>query len=728
MNRILIAVWLVLLCSPGVEGARKAEFNVDFFCGWEGYYRPMEWTPMEIGIQSELTEPFSGSFTAAARQDGLNTLNIIHRFVLTPDQPLTLPLVTKFAFGADKCDLAIRDERGRVWWRNTVNLWDYSTQRRMLRVIQEQDLLIGLIGQSQFGLLRLPQETVCLSDRGPGKVCLGTKVARACPWDWTGFVSLDLLILCDPDWSLLQRQQMNAIREWVMNGGTVLVILGRHPLPPDSPLNELIPFHLGEPRQVPIPPQTLAEWKLDASQPVTVTAWPLFPKPQALLTKKVAAPEAGYLYGMGYAGFGRTAVLAFHPAQLGDEQGRHTAEFWTTQIAACVDDRPDASAGAQASNLPGMRISAGRGRSIALTKDAPGQNDPRTNYYANDNRYQISVAQNASNRVMEHLYQLRQMKPLSIWWVILTLSALAILLGPVDYLVLKRLDKLPYTWLTSTGWIVVFTVGAYYGVQWIRGGDMELRAVSVLDAVADSDCVWATCYAGLFAPRSDDYRLEGLTGNQWWSGIAPNQEELYAFRSEPALRQIYCTQADGGNLPVSVPVNIWTVQTLLAEWALEKTPFTAKVERRGDLLAVEIENRSDSAIRGGFVLLENACADLGPVPARATKRLEAPLRPFQSWQDYSVNVYRPRRGPAPGMGLSASIPHYPGSFGSAADSAFFAQGCLSRTLAMHTYLHYGAALVCVAFEEAPPPVGVKDYSYKVSHIQLARQLVLPADR
>ena len=76
------------------------------------------------------------------------------------------------------------------------------------------------------------------------------------------------------------------------------------------------------------------------------------------------------------------------------------------------------------------------------------------------------------------------------------MMALAILLGPVDYLVLKRLDKLPYTWLTSTGWIVIFTVGAYYGVQWIRGGAMELRAVSVVDGVADSNCAWATCYAG----------------------------------------------------------------------------------------------------------------------------------------------------------------------------------------------------------------------------------------
>src|SRR5690606_18544108 len=104
-----------------------------------------------------------------------------------------------------------------------------------------------------------------------------------------------------------------------------------------------------------------------------------------------------------------------------------------------------------------------------------------------------------------------------------------------------------YTWLTSTGWIVVFTIGAYYGVQWLRAGSMELRAVTVLDSVADSNCAWATCYAGIFAPRSDDYELEGLTPHQWWSGVAPMQDEIWAQQRESGVRQIYCRQADGGN-------------------------------------------------------------------------------------------------------------------------------------------------------------------------------------
>jgi len=98
MDRIRIVFWLVLVSTAGVAAARPPEFNVDLLCGWDGCYRPMEWTPVEIGVNSDLTEPFEGTFILSGAQDGLNTLNIMHNFVLTPELQLSLPLVTKFAF------------------------------------------------------------------------------------------------------------------------------------------------------------------------------------------------------------------------------------------------------------------------------------------------------------------------------------------------------------------------------------------------------------------------------------------------------------------------------------------------------------------------------------------------------------------------------------------------------------------------------------------------------
>jgi len=718
MYRIVTAILCVLVWAGCLHAAKEIEFDATFECGWAGYSRPMEWTPVEIGITSDLKEPFAGTFTLGARQDGLNTLNVSQSFVLTPDVSHSISLVSKFAYGAAESEMVIRDDHGRPRWRRSRTMWDFSPQNRLLRAVHEQDMLIGLIGPGQFGLMRLPKETACISRRGQGLVYVGAMRPQAAPWDWTGYVSLDLLVLCDPDWSLLKSQQAQAICEWITNGGCTLLVLGRHPLPQGSPLKAAIPWEIGEPRQVQLASDAIRGWGLDPQQTETVTGWPLSLKQGEEFAGRIT-PGTESLLGTGRIGFGRVAVLAFDPGQFSDSQLSRTAAFWTRLIGSCIDGASSASVGSAPPEVRAQMAAAGRGRSIIL---AGSQSGPagRPNPGAYDNRFRIGVAQSAANHVMNYLFELRQMQPLSIWWVILTLTSLAVLLGPVDYWVLKRLDKQPYTWLTSTAWIAIFTVGAYFGVQWLRAGSMELRAVTVLDGIADSNCVWATSYAGVFAPRSDEYQLEGLAPNQWWSGIAPMQEEIWAQQHEAGARQIYCRQADGGNLPVSLPISIWTVQSLLCEWTPKAMPFSAVLSRRDGGIAVEIANNSASDIQMGCILFGDSCADLGPIPAHSTRQFAMRTRPFRLWSS-QVSPFSGRQGP--NMYAEIELPRMPMVFHGVADNIFFAQGCLERTLGMYTSLDSETAVVCVMFDKAPAPFTVKGRSYDVNHIQYARQLV-----
>ncbi len=721
MVRIVITILCVSAWASCLHAAKDTEFDATFECGWDGYYRPMEWTPVEVGITSDLKEPFAGVFTLGARQDGLNTMNISQSFVLMPGLSHSISLVTKFAFGAAECEMVIRDDRGRVRSRHTRTMWDFSPQNRLLRAVHDQDMLIGLIGPGHFGLLRLPKETVCTSGRGQGLVHVGSMRLQATPWDWTGFVSLDLLVLCDPDWSLLKPQQVRAICDWISNGGCVLLILGRHPLPQDSPLKAAIPWQIGEPRQMQIPSETMQKWGLDSQHTQPVTGWPLMPKPDAPIAGRIKQGTEP-LFGTGRIGFGRIAVLAFEPSQLNDSHAPRAAAFWTRLIADCLGGGSHVVGGATGSQTQTMMAEAGRGRSIMLAPPADPQSGEvsRSNPGPYDNRHRIGVAHSAANRVMNYLFELRQMQPLSIWWVILTLTALAVLLGPFDYWILKRLDKQPYTWLTSTAWIAVFTVGAYYGVQWLRAGSMELRAVTVLDGIADSNCTWATCYAGVFAPRSDEYHLEGLTPNQWWSGIAPMQEEIWAQQREVGVRQIYCRQADGGNLPTSLPISIWTVQSLLCEWMPKQMPFSATITRKDGGMTIEVANTSGSDIQMGCVLFGESCADLGSVPAHTTKQFALRTRPFRLWSRQPVTDSNRR---ASNMWPEVPLPRMPSVFHGVADNVFFAQGCLDRTLGMYSCLDAETAVVCVTFEKAPAPFAIKGRQYDVNHIHYARQLV-----
>ena len=762
-------ICLILLIVFAGTASAESPFNVDCFFGWGGCYRPMEWTPVEIGISSTLTEPFAGTLNVSAQQDGLNTLNIVHDFVLTPDIPLHIPLVTKLAFAANECSVKIIDERGRTQWHYDFELWDFSSKHRTLAAINESDLLIGLVGQRKFGLLSLSEQSACESQNSVGKVYLKDKFPQKIPWDWTGFVSLDLLILYNPDWNLFNQNQLNAIAQWVSNGGKLLLILGNHPLIEENPIAGLLPFEVRQPKKMTVTTDKLENWGLNAANPEAVVCWPIKPKKDACFYKtdntnsqaspfsdtKIASqqgpermrsflsspnndpniaasiPRIGStgpadrlrrntdeqkaqeytenkecLFATGYVGFGRVGVLAFDPSTMTDIQKTNSTRFWVGRIAAILEDR-----------TPGNKEGhheLGPNRSIVLAEDT--KSDPDN--FQDNHRYSISQAQVGSNRVTEYLYNIAELRPLSIWWVILLLTLLAVLLGPVDYKVLKRINRLPLTWVTSAFWIILFSTGAYYGVQALRSGKMQCRVVSVLDGIQNSDCAWATEYCGLFAPYSEAYQLKGLGDKQWWSGIAPAEQRLYAYRRKSSSRNIHCFQHDGSNLPYSLPINIWTMQCLVNESPIQQLPVDAAVKRIGDEIFFTIVNQSECPIKKGYVLFDNdQAAGFGSVGGHSTKEFTGRLKPYDNWNHAVARNH--------GEIYSYDYDMDKDRSGFRNEAAYSAQGCSQRTRTINAYLKKGAAVVCAEFDKDPVSFAVKDHSCDYTHTQLVRLVVFP---
>jgi len=708
MSGILLGVVTAIWALP--VRAEESPFNVDFFCGWGGCYRPMEWTPVEIGIASTLETPLDAAIVLSAPQDGLNTMNITHRFVLTPEVPVNLPLVTKFAFAADRAKVSIIDrKRRRAVWSKQFDLWGRTTGQRMLTVIGQTDLLIGLVGQSKFGLLKLPKAAICRTLNGRGKVYLGSKLPRMVPWDWTGFASLDLLILYDPDWYRFNPHQLKAIARWVSNGGKLLLILGVHPLTRDNPIASLLGLEAPQAEQVKIPRKTFANLGLEPAESQTVTCWPLVRTAGAVLCSSEICGRDRCIMAVVHAGFGTAGVLGFDPATLSDNPRIGTAEFWVNRITAVLDGNHlsgAVTAKRRATSYPQQLERHLRHIGLGAGASAPP---------SSSGRFELGVDQLANNAVMNHLY--KGIRPLSVWPVVLLLGAMALLLGPVDYIVLKRLGRLPLTWLTCAFWIGVFTVGAYYGVQYLRAGDTELRVVSVLDAIDNNSPAWSTRYCGLFAAGTDIYRFDGLDRNQWWSGISPSQENLWEYGRKGSARTIYCEQGDGANRPESLPVSIWTVQCLVNESPIERFPLEARLERRGERIVGEVTNTSGARISRGYVLVAGRKGvRLNPIPPNGTERFDRPLTSIRAWSDVDLDRY--------GDSYYRRDDPY-GRFDR--DHALFAQGSLPRTHAIDAYLAHGAAVVLVEYENAEVPFRIKSSTCKYDHIQLARLVVFPTE-
>ncbi|MCD4823485.1 MAG: hypothetical protein K8S55_02680 [Phycisphaerae bacterium] len=669
MKRVIWTCCFILLCNSLTVAADKPKYNVDFSIGWGGCYRPMEWTPLEIQITSNHKKPFGGLVSVSADQDDLTKLTVAHPMVLTPDLPLHLPLVSKFTFNLNECKVRIDDHNGRFAWENDYKAGNYQNRLGNITAVTHNDLLIGMVGGHSANLRNLPKHYHSQSQSQSnenGQIHLKRKLLRMLPWDWTGYASLDLLVLYNPDWNKIRDDQAEAIVQWVGKGGKVLFVFGSKPLPGKHPLAKLLPQKLAPQRKIRVDLRKVLQFRSQTASIKTVNATLPQGDPLPFNWETDEMGTNSPLYAVGPVGFGQVGMLAFNPNDLGTLPKKRGESFWARQMNKLLGSKD-----------------------ITLGKYDDSDN--------NDYSFQLGDSHKSTNRVLDKLLQIPELKPLNIWWVVLLLGLLAVAIGPVDYFVLKRLGKLPWTWITTLTMLVVFSWLAYYGVRWIRGNVMRVQAVSVVDGIAGGSG-WETRYMGIFASASDDYQLDGLARSQWWSSIAPTRNEDYYYYDESnfAMRRLICLQQDGSNVPQSVPISIWSMQCLMEESPAPAMPLAAQVRQAGREWAIRIINLSDTPIRQGYVqVTPNKAVRFEAVPAKGTIEIRKPAVKNVNSRSYLVSY----------------------------SEAFSAHGTAKRTKAIDEYLHSGASIVYAEYDNAPLPVTVKDRTTKTNHVKLARLVV-----
>ena len=689
MRRMAVVLVLAALAAPAAAQPKPKPFTLDHFAiGWENCYRPMEWTPVELTFGYRLEKPMGATVRLAAQQDDQTHMTVSVPVGLTPDMPIHLPIVTKLVYGGREASIELRDEKGGLRLREE---FDMVGPARAVTALTPEDVLIGVVGRPGFGLLHLATQTH-LQEREGGNVYVKLKLPRQLPVDWTGYASLDLLVLYDADFSSVSPHAAAAIAEYVENGGRCLIVLNANPLPANNPVAKLVPFRTAEPVERPVADSVLSSWGLTpagvpANKRTLVWHAPpeeLPPMWQAVSLEASRGPEASWpMLVHGPVGFGRVGVLLADPSRLGGQHGEAQAGFWL-RATAPVAARP-------------------------LTPGAPSR-QPNVNPYGDS--YQYGAATSATNAVMDHLYSIPELRPVSIWVVIALLAGLAILIGPVDYIVLKKLDRLPLTWVTSAGWVVIFTVGAYYGVQALRGGTTHVRVVTVADGIAGG-VARGTTYAGIFASSSDNYPVQCDNARSWWSSICPMQMQRMMYSENRGARSIACRQCDGGNLLTDVPVNIWTLQGLLGEMPLDNLPLSAEVrEIRAGEYSVKLTNRADYDIQasglrlggpsGGWV----AMGGLGPVPAGETASFRARIESGRGRDELAPLAY-------------AGLPE-----GATCAQACQAYGTAQRSKGVQQYLAQEGMAVVYAFSRtAPPGLKLREHKGVYNHVQVMRLVV-----
>lgn len=93
-------------------------------------------------------------------------------------------------------------------------------------------------------------------------------------------------------------------------------------------------------------------------------------------------------------------------------------------------------------------------------------------------------------------------------WLILLILGYVLLVGPVNYLVLKRRERLDLAWVTIPALTLATSVLTYGFGRQLHGTELVLRELSVVRVVPEAKVALVTGYVGLFSPQSRSYDLE----------------------------------------------------------------------------------------------------------------------------------------------------------------------------------------------------------------------------
>ena len=90
----------------------------------------------------------------------------------------------------------------------------------------------------------------------------------------------------------------------------------------------------------------------------------------------------------------------------------------------------------------------------------------------------------------------------------LLLLAYIALIGPLNYLILRRLDKREWAWVTMPALVAIFAVGSYGLGATLKGSDVIVNEVSIVRANQGTEFGRAQSYIGVYSPSRRSFNVQ----------------------------------------------------------------------------------------------------------------------------------------------------------------------------------------------------------------------------
>ena len=123
--------------------------------------------------------------------------------------------------------------------------------------------------------------------------------------------------------------------------------------------------------------------------------------------------------------------------------------------------------------------------------------------------------------------------------LLVVIVAYILLIGPISYFVLRRIDRRELAWVTAPLLVVLFTACSYGIGRTIKGGDVIVNEISVIRTTSEGGSATVDTFSGIVSPDRSTYDLtveaDALIGQlQRQDGLPRQASDVEIDQGEPA--------------------------------------------------------------------------------------------------------------------------------------------------------------------------------------------------
>jgi hypothetical protein len=161
------------------------------------------------------------------------------------------------------------------------------------------------------------------------------------------------------------------------------------------------------------------------------------------------------------------------------------------------------------------------------------------------------------------------------------------LIGPINYVVLRRIDRREWAWVTMPVLVLVFGVGTYVVGMGLKGTDVIVDQLAIVRAAAGTDRGLAQAYVGIFSPNRQTFDVavaeDALLANPQYISMNGGGTPLDVVGGESSRLRGY-------------EVGFGVMRAFRAEAPVTAPRVDASLTYRDGVLEGTLTNRSDEAL------------------------------------------------------------------------------------------------------------------------------------